>query len=261
MRVDVSVLRHVLVTGAAGAIGGALARAVHERAPRAKLTLVDKDARGVEALAREVGPQAVPLVWDLANPEDLPESFEDATANAPVDALFNCAGIMELRSFAGTPWSLGSRLLAIDFTSPLRLMNLAVPAMRAGRAGTVVNLASLAGILPLRGSSYYGAAKAGLAAASEIARIELASEGIHVLTVYPGPIASGLERHARSQVKSTLLTRWLPLGDAEALAARIVQALEDGAPRLVYPPLYVFAAGALGFSRRVTERWSPQTFD
>lgn len=255
---DLSATRHAMVTGAAGAIGGALARALAVRASSARLTLIDKDTRGVEALARELGPRAVPLTWDLADTDALPDAYGDASRDEPVDVLLNCAGIMELRSFAGTPWSLGSRLLAIDFTSPMRLMSLAVPAMRARRAGLVVNLASLAGVLPLRGATFYGAAKAGLAAASEIARIELAPEGVHVLTVYPGPVASGLERHARAQVRSTFLARWIPVGDAAVLADRIVRAAESGAPRVVYPPFYVAAARALGVARAVTERLSPE---
>jgi short-subunit dehydrogenase len=247
-----------MLTGAAGAIGGALARAVAVRAPSARLTLIDKDTRGVEALARELGPRAVPLTWDLADPEALPSAYADACRDQPVDALFNCAGIMELRTFAATPWSLGSRLLAVDFTSPMRLMSLAVPEMCTRGTGLVVNLTSLAGVVPLRGATFYGAAKAGLAMASEIARIELAPRGVHVLTVYPGPVASGLERHARAQVRRSFAARWIPVGDAVALADRIVRAAEAGAARVVYPPFYVAAARAIGVARAVTERLSPE---
>jgi len=191
----------------------------------------------------------------------VPAAYAEAARGAPVDVLVNCAGIMELRSFAGTSWELGGDLLAIDLLSPLRLMALAVPAMRDARRGLVVNLASLAGLLPLRGSAYYGAAKAGLAMASEIARIELAPRGVRVLTVYPGPIASGLERHARAQVRATWFARNLPVGDAGALADRIVRAAHRGDARVVYPPLYVAAHEAIGLTRRITERFSPEPFE
>lgn len=254
MAFDLSTTRHALVTGAAGAIGGALARAIATRAPRARLTVVDNDAR-VEAVARDLGATAV--ICDLSRCDELPSFYEDATKHGAVDALFNCAGIMELRSFAGTPWSLGNRLLAIDLLSPMRLMSLALPAMRAGRRGLVVNLASMAGLLPIRGSGYYGAAKAGLAMASEIARIEVAPDGVHVMTVYPGPVASGLERHARAQVKSSWVTKMLPMGDATTLAKKIVAASLRGAPRVVYPPLYVAASRAVGVARAFTEHFSP----
>jgi short-subunit dehydrogenase len=261
MGFDLSKTRHALVTGAAGAIGSALARELSTRAPSAVLSLADNDARGVEALAADLGPLARPLVWDLARPDDLESLYGDATAEMPVDVLVNCAGIMELRSFAGTPWSLGSRLLAIDLVSPMRLMGLAAPAMRELGAGVIVNLASMAAMLPIRGSSFYGAAKAGLAMASEIARIELAADGVRVVTVYPGPIASGLERHARSQVEPSWIARTLPTGEAAPLAARIVRAIERRASRVVYPPVYVAAARALGIARTFTEHLSPATLE
>jgi short-subunit dehydrogenase len=140
-------------------------------------------------------------------------------------------------------------------------MSLAVPGMRDRHAGIVINVASMAGLVPLRGASYYGAAKAGLAMASEIARIELAPADVRVLTVYPGPVASGLERRARAQVEGSWLAKWIPTGEPEALADRIVSALDRGEPRVVYPPLYALAAGALGASRLVTERFSPQPVD
>jgi short-subunit dehydrogenase len=254
-------LSHILITGAAGAIGSALARAWAARAPQARLTLVDFDARGLEIVAREIGPRAHPVAWDLSRPEELPHAYAETTRDAAVDGLVNCAGIMELRSITSMPWSLGDRLLDIDLVSPMRLMTLAVPGMRARRRGVVVNVASLAGVLPIRGGTFYGAAKAGLAAASEIARIELARNGVHVLTVYPGPISSGLERHASAQVRATRIARWLPLGDARGLAQRIVRAIETGAPRVVYPSVYQVAARGLGAARLFTERFSPEPFE
>jgi short-subunit dehydrogenase len=261
MGFDLSKTRHALVTGAAGAIGGALARELSARSPEAILSLVDNDARGVEALARELGPRSRPLVWDLAHPDELAAAYDTAAGDAPVDVLVNCAGIMELRSFVATPWSLGSRLLAIDLLSPIRLMSLATPAMRSRGSGVVVNLASMAAMLPIRGSSFYGAAKAGLAMASEIARIELAAAGVQVLTVYPGPVASGLERHARAQVKRSWIARALPTGEAAPLAERIVRAIEQSASRVVYPPVYVVAARAMGLARVFTEHLSPATLE
>ena len=249
-------VRHALVTGAAGAIGRAIAEALAARAPGARLTLVDRDARGLQAVATRL--RATAAVWDLSEPSALEPSWEAAVAGTPVDLLVNCAGFMELRSFEATPWVLGRRLLTVDLESPLRLMALAVPSMIQRGGGFVVNVASMAGLVPLRGSSYYGAAKAGLAMASEVARVELAPRGVHVLTVYPGPVASDLERRARAQVQASWLSRAIPTGRPDALARRVVEALERRSPRVAYPPLYAVAARALAVSRRITERFSPE---
>lgn len=244
--------RHVLLTGAAGAIGGALAEQLAKAAPHATLSLVDKNP-----VDHALGDRAQVLQWDLANPDALALAY--AKLPRPVDVLVNCAGFMELISFAGTSWQLGRALLDVDLVSPLRLMSLAVPGMSERGFGYVVNVASMAGLLPIRGSSYYGAAKAGLAMASEVARIELGSAGVHVVTVYPGPVKSGLERHARAQVEKSLASRALPTGDPVRLAAAIVHALQKGSSRVVFPWFYGPAAEAIAIARRFTERFSPET--
>jgi len=245
--------RHVLVTGAAGAIGGALAelltKAIHEKNPRARMTLVDKK------------PLPNGVVWDLSKPDTLEAAWAHVVKDEPVDVLVNCAGFMELVSFAGTSWELGRSLLDVDLVAPLRLMSLAVPSMKARGRGAVVNVASLAGLVPLRGSSYYGAAKAGLAMASEIAHLELRPSGVDVVTVYPGPVASELERRARAQVPATFVSRAIPTGDARGLAAAIVRALQKRSARVIYPPVYQPAAEMLSIARRVTARFSPSPRD
>jgi len=243
-------IKHVLLTGAAGAIGSALARELAAFAPRAMLSLVDKNP-----VAHDLGARARILRWDLADPEALASLY--AELPEPVDVLVNCAGFMELVTFAGMPWELGRTLINVDLVSPLRLMSLAVPAMRQRGEGLVVNVASMAGLVPIRGSSYYGAAKAGLAMASEVARIELARDGVHVMTVYPGPVASDLERRARSQVRKTWASRAIPMGRPAELAKVIVEGAKKLVPRVIYPPFFGPAAEMLSITRRFTERFSP----
>lgn len=248
---------HVLITGAAGAIGSALARAFRARHPQASFTLADVDAPGASALAASIG-AADPAEWDLSRSDTLPSSLAAAEARrGPVEVLVNCAGIMEMRTLAATPWSLGARLLDIDLVSPLRLMSLVAPAMVARRSGAIVNVSSMAGVTPLRGAAYYGAAKAGLAMASEIARLELAPHGVRVLTVYPGPVRSGLEQRARAQMPETLLTRALPTGDPEHLARLVLDAFARDEARVVYPPLYDLANRVPRVAGWITSRLSP----
>jgi len=171
--------------------------------------------------------------------------------------LINCAGIMDVRSIVGMPWAAARRVLDIDLTSPLRLMSLAAPAMVAGGGGVIVNVSSMAGRVPLRGCAYYGGAKAGLAMASEIAHLELAPHGVHVVTVYPGPVTSALERGARAQVGASRLARLIPTGDPARIAVLIGRAIARNEPRVVYPPLYAVADRAIGVATWVTRRFSP----
>src|SRR6185312_5703734 len=147
-------------------------------------------------------------------------------------------GFMEVRRFDRIPWARAAELLAVDLVSPLALMHAVVGDMVQARRGFVVNVASMAGKVTLPGCAFYGAAKAGLSMASEIARRELASRGVQVLTVYPGAVASALESRARDQYGRTLLTRLVPTGRPEVLARKIVEALDARRARLVYPSLY-----------------------
>ncbi|MFT3764946.1 MAG: SDR family oxidoreductase [Minicystis sp.] len=249
---------HVLITGAAGAIGSALARAFRGRHPEAALTLADVDLAGAEETARAVGAAARAARWDLARPEGIPAVLAAAVeASGPVTVLVNCAGVMEMRTLAGTPWETGARLLDIDLVSPLRLMSLTVPAMIAQRRGAVINVSSMAGVVPLRGATFYGAAKAGLAMASEIARLELAPHGVSVITVYPGPVRSALERRARAQLPPAFIARAMPTGAPEDLARRILRAYDEGAARVVYPSFYDVAQRAPRVAGWVTSLLSP----
>ncbi len=249
---------HIVVTGAAGAIGGAIARELARRDRAASLSLVDVDEARSRGLAAELGDRAEPVAWDLSRPDALPDAVSALVARrGDIDVLVSCAGVMEIRSLATTPWETAERLMAIDLTSPLRLMSLLVPGMIAQRRGTIVNVTSMAGVTPLRGCSYYGAAKAGLAMASEIARLELAAHGVCVVTVYPGPVRSDLERRARAQASPGLLTRIIPTGHPEPLARRVVDACERHEARVFYPALYDLAGRVPGLAARFTRALSP----
>src|SRR5262245_13191600 len=104
-------LTHIVVTGAAGAIGGALAQVFARRFSGAHLSLVDVDKEGLSRVAGSL-PSASTCAWDLSDPASLPSAWEVLVAErGSVDGLINCAGIMNVQSLAGTPWSTAQRLL------------------------------------------------------------------------------------------------------------------------------------------------------
>jgi short-subunit dehydrogenase len=229
---------HVLVTGAAGAIGGAVARAMHAAWPATRFALLDRpDALpAMERLARELGGNATVHGVDLREVDRLPDLVAELGS---LDGLVNCAGIMRVMHLGSWSWKDAHDLLAIDLLAPLRLQDLVVHAMIERGRGVIVNVASMAGKVPLKGCAYYGAAKAGLAMASEIARADLAPHGVRVVTVYPGPVKSALEQGARDAYGGGgLLGRLVPTGDPDELARRILGAIERDEPRVIYPRLY-----------------------
>jgi short-subunit dehydrogenase len=262
---------HVVITGAAGAIGGALARAMRKAWPGCELALVDRDAAGLATLASELGARASGddsratthgdcsvHACDLRDLDALPTLIRDIEAAGPIDGLINCAGIMRVQQLATWRWQDAWDLLALDLLAPLRLQDLVVRGMVERGTGTIVNIASMAGRVPLRGCAYYGAAKAGLAMASEIARADLGSQGVRVVTVYPGPVRSALEQGARDAYGGGgIFGRLAPTGDPAVLADRILHAIEHDEPRVIYPKLYGLGWVAPNFSRRVALDYGP----
>jgi short-subunit dehydrogenase len=249
-------VHHVVVTGAGGAIGAAVARSLRATWPNVALALVDRVA--TDALARELGGAVSVHVADLADLDALPALVAAIEDNGPIDGLVNCAGIMRVQQVATWKWDEANALLAIDLLAPLRLQDLVVRGMVARGSGAIVNIASMAGRVPLRGCAYYGAAKAGLAMASEIARADLAGHGVRVVTVYPGPVKSALEQGARDAYGGGgLFGKLAPTGDPGALAGKIVDAIVHDEPRVIYPGVYGVGWTAPNLSRWIALSYGP----
>lgn len=243
---------HVVVTGGAGAIGSALARVFAEGPGRPRVTVWDVDLDGAEEVADAIGGDAVRI--DLTDLDALPAAF---AACEPVDVFINCAGVMRVRRLEALGWSEARLMLDLDLVAPLRLMQIASRAMIERGRGWIVNVTSLAGVLPLRGCSVYGAAKAGLAMASEVARLELLPRGVQVVTVYPGAITSPLEAGARAGYAGSRLAKLLPSGRPEKLAAAVLDACVAGRARVVHPAPLGAVLRAPGAAARLMARFGP----
>jgi short-subunit dehydrogenase len=251
---------HVLLTGAAGAIGTALAHALREAEPSLTLTLTDRAS--TEPLAQTLG-RAHAVQADLLDPDAPARLVETATAKSgPVDLLINCAGVLDFVPVAQAgSWERGRRVLQIDLLAPLELMHRCLPSMRARGGGGVINIASVAALAPMRGGAWYGGAKAGFGMASEAARMELRRDGVHVMTVYPGPILTPLERGGRAQLHESRAAERFPIGEAETLARLIVGGWLGGRARVVYPRAYEVVRLLPWIAGAISDRWGPATRD
>ncbi len=250
---------HVLITGAAGAIGGALARRMRATWSRARLALLDRpqERAAVDALAGELGNASV-YGADLRDVVGLDRVIANVERDGAIDGLVNCAGIMRVQQLQTWQWSEASDLMMIDLIAPLRLQDLVVRGMVDAGRGVIVNVASMAGKVPLKGCAYYGASKAGLAMASEIARADLAPYGVRVVTVYPGPVKSALEQGARDAYGGGgTLGRFAPTGDPDELARRILHAIANDEPRVIYPRLYSVGWSATNLSGWIATKYGP----
>jgi short-subunit dehydrogenase len=228
---------HVLITGASAGIGAALAREFARAG--AQLTLAARRRDLLDALAAELGVKSHVAAVDLGDPDAAVAMLVAAEAAlGPVDVLINNAGVQIIEAAAETEPARGRALLDLDLVTPLLLTRAVLPAMVARGAGTIVDVASAAGLAPTPGMWWYNAAKGGLAAASESLRGELRRTGVHVVTVYPGPVDTAMGRAGYLAYPPSPTVKLLPEGDAATLARLVRRAVERRRARVIYPWFY-----------------------
>jgi short-subunit dehydrogenase len=251
---------HVLVTGASSGIGEAIAREYFARG--ASVTLVARRKQHLERIAAAGTGRAHIVCSDLADPAATWSWVEEAEAAlGPVDVLVNNAGIQIVKHAADTEWDDAERLLRLDLLVPLRLTTVMLKKMIPRGAGTIVDVASMAAIAPTPGMFFYNAAKAGLAAASEGLRSEVKKHGIHVVTVYPGPVTSELEAAGRAAYEDRATSRNVPTGTPEVLARMVADAVAKKRPRVVYPRMYGMARHFPNMTRWALDTLTPPLKD
>jgi short-subunit dehydrogenase len=144
-----------------------------------------------------------------------------------VDALINNAGYGLPTRFGDTAWDDHARFLQVMVTAPCELAHRVLPGLRARRYGRIVNVASLAGMIPgSPGASLYGASKAFLIKFTQSLHMEVRAEGVHVTALCPGMTYSEFHdvNDSRAQM-SAAIPPWMWM-TSEAVAAAGYAAME-----------------------------------
>jgi short-subunit dehydrogenase len=227
-------LPHALVTGASSGIGADIAR---EYARRGKpLVLTARRAERLEALAEELRP-LVPVTVipaDLADRDAPAQLFAATNARGLfIDTLVNNAGYGVPGRFLSSDWKTHADFLQVMVVSLGELTHLYLPAMEQAGRGRILNVASLAGLVPASpGHTMYGATKAWLIRVSECLALVVRSRGVHVTALCPG--FTYTEFHDANGMRATVskLPKWLWL-DSATVARLGVDAVEAGRTRVV----------------------------
>ena len=221
-----------LVTGASGGIGGSIAKAVHAQGATVAISGTNKDK--LDALATELGSRVFVLPCDLRDRAAVAKLGEEAEkALGQVDILVNNAGITHDNLFMRMKDEEWDDVIAVNLTSVFILTRCILRNMMRRRAGRIVNIASISGVLGNPGQPNYAASKAGLVGMTKSLAREVSSRGITANCIAPGFI-------------STPMTNALTPKQTEAIAAAI-PAQKFGKPEDVAAAVVFLASDEAGY--------------
>jgi len=222
--------RIALVTGGSSGIGLAVARSVV--AGGGKVALVARTEANLQKAARELGTESAavfPLdVTDLERLEELPRRVLERFG--ALDLLVNNAGLNYRGPVLQFSPSQLADIVTTNLTAPVVLSRAAAPHLRSG--GAIVNVASLAGMVPVPQEAAYSASKAGLRAFSRVLHGELRGRGIHVGIVSPGPVDTNF---FGDLAQAPALNFSQPMSTAEAVADAVLRCWRERRPEIAMP--------------------------
>lgn len=224
-----------LVTGASAGIGREMARILGREV--ATLVLVARRRERLDELARELE-AARPSLRVLVRAVDLLDRpailamLDDLEkAGESIDVLVNNAGFGDYGLLEKRDWSKIERMLELNVVSATLLLSRLVPAMVARRSGAILNVGSVAGILPSPAMSTYAASKAYVNHLSEGLRAELAGSGVSVTVVCPGPVPTEFQEVAGDDVRPELPKAVVV--DVVTCAEQAIEGLRKGQARVI----------------------------
>ncbi len=185
--------RVVLITGAAGGIGSALARSY--AAPGRTLLLHARSEQALQALVDECaarGANVVQACFDLDDADRLRQWLIQSDEAYALDLVIANAGInINMRAgSAGEPWDRVEALIRVNITAAIATAHAVLPAMRARGRGQIAMISSLAAWRGLPETPSYSASKAAIKAWGEAMRDAVAADGVRINVVMPGYVHS-----------------------------------------------------------------------
>lgn len=234
-------VRVALVTGASTGIGRAAAELLHARGWK-----VYGVSRGIEQAVPK--PAFVTANVDVTKEADVSALFARiAQDEQRLDAVVNCAGYALAGSVEETSLEAARAQLETNFLGAANVCRLALPVMRAQKRGHVVNVASIAGLIPMAFQAHYCASKAALTAFTRALRLEVFREGVQVSLIEPGDFATNITSarrfsHPPESSQYPAFARTLKViekdekgaAPPDTVAELIARVLDDPSPRPSY---------------------------
>ena len=179
------------ITGAASGIGLATTRALLDQG--ATVVMVDWNSDGLEKLAAELGPRAVPQVTNLLDVESCGRMVPEILAKVPhIDILYCNAGTYIGGELTETTPEAIDKMLILNVNAVMKNVHAVVPHMMSRKTGDIVVTSSIAGHFPTYWEPVYSGSKWAITSFVQGMRRQMIPHGVRVSQVSPGPVASAL---------------------------------------------------------------------
>jgi short-subunit dehydrogenase len=193
----------VVITGASMGIGEAIAKLFVEQG--ARVVLLSRNSGRIEAARARIGnlDQTLALACDVRNREEIDRVIGLTVHHFQrIDVWINNAGHGILDSVATVSMASARETFETNFFGTMEAMQAVLPIMKQQGSGTIINVSSVAGHIPIPFHGVYSATKFAMNALGKAARIELAASGINLLTVCPGYVQTEFGENAIKGVEA-----------------------------------------------------------
>jgi len=188
----------VVVTGASSGIGRATAELFARSS--ARVAVFARSADKLESIARAFDQTMIPVAGDASSERDIDRLFSTTESRlGRCDVLVNCAGMIDPERLLRTTAERWDRMFAVNVRSMFLACRRVLPSMIERRSGTIVNVASISGVLgpeKFPGFVSYCASKAAVIGLTEALAVEVKEDGIRVNCVSPGSVDTAMWAHA-----------------------------------------------------------------
>ncbi len=204
--------RIALVTGAAGVLGLAAAKALLARG--ARVAMADREAAKLERLSRELGEDAFPVAVDLADAADVERAHARVVERfGEVDILVNNAGILSNNKVEATTPEEWWKVMAVNLNGAFYLSKLVIPAMKRRRWGRIINTSSLAAKSGgITAGTAYSTSKGALISLTFSLAAELAPFGVTANGIAPAYVKTPMVTEQLTEAQRQELLKKIPVG-------------------------------------------------
>ena len=226
----------IVITGGSEGVGAATARKF--AALGANLVLVARNKKNLDLIAGELRQhtKVMTVPMDVTDELACDNLFKKAKFDfGGIHVLVNNAGYHSRGTVAAVPAAELARIIDVNLRAPVVLCRLALPYLSEAGQAAIINVASLAGRIPVAGAAAYSASKFGLRAFTFALADELRGSGIKVAAVSPGPIDTGFIMTNIDDVADVTFSQ--PLSTADEVADVIVDLCCNGKRERSMPPV------------------------